>query len=239
MKMSELHLPAGISLTRGDSARLLADALAADVSEKLREALTLKDRALLVVSGGSTPIPFFEVLRDKKLDWSRVDVTLADERWVPEDHADSNTRLVKAHLLKGAAAAARWIPLANAAASPEEGLEQSESELAQAQWPIDVLVLGMGNDGHTASLFPGTDGLEAAMNAGKGVTCAAITPLDAPHPRITLTWPVLDQAASTYLLLQGEAKLNTLKKAIEHAEDRLTMPIRAFFRPGLSIFWSA
>jgi 6-phosphogluconolactonase len=143
---------------RSDLAVLLANAVAL----ALKDALVFRDRAFLVVSGGKSPVPFFEALGDQDLDWSRVDITLADERWVDESHADSNAALVRQHLLGGKAGAANWLPYVDASLNPERGLPAATRVLGRAAWPIDVLVLGMGTDGHTASLFPASTGLADA-----------------------------------------------------------------------------
>ena len=113
-----------MSQSREQLARQLAEA----VAEALRADLAERERALLVVSGGSTPVPFFEALAAMDLPWSRVDVTLADERWVAEDADDSNARLVRAHLMQGPASAATFVPLTSAAATPEEGVAEVGEE---------------------------------------------------------------------------------------------------------------
>lgn len=145
------------------NAALLAKELADFVAQRLRTGVSERGRALLVLSGGSTPVPFFEALAQCDLDWSRVTITLADERWVPEEHADSNARLVKAYLLQGRAAQANWVPLFNDEVTPQGGQAAIEQTLAGLCWPADVVVLGMGGDGHTASLFPYAPELPAAL----------------------------------------------------------------------------
>ena len=137
-----------------DSREALACSLAEAVAAALREDLAEQARATLIVSGGSTPVPFFKALSRQRLEWARVDVTLADERWVGEDSQDSNTRLVKQHLIAQEASVAVFHPLVNQAESPEDGVDMLEAQVAQLAWPASVVVLGMGSDGHTASLFP-------------------------------------------------------------------------------------
>lgn len=239
MKTPELVLPAGVSLIAGDTREQVANQLARDVAQHLNEAASLKERVLLVLSGGRTPLPFLTALRDMAVPWEQVDVTLADERWVPEDHPDSNTGLIRTHLLQGKASAARWVPMVNEAETPEEGVEAIEESLSDLQWPIDVLVLGMGNDGHTASLFPDAETLPQAFQKAGDRRCAAIRPTRAPHPRITLTWPVLNRAVFTALHLSGDDKLKTLHEVLENPQEWNAMPVRAFFKPGLAIYWSA
>lgn len=238
MKMPDLRLPEGVEARFGETpeevALNLADAVAEFLARRLKEA----PRASLVVSGGSTPLPFFKALSDKDLGWSRVDVLLADERWVDEDHPASNTRLVKDNLLRNHAASARFLSLKQPGATPAEGLEAVKAELADLALPLDVLVLGMGNDGHTASLFPDAPELAHAMDPECQEIVSAATPASQPQNRITLTWPPLRDAGFTALHLKGEDKLDTLKKAVSDLDNVMEMPIRGFLKPGLQVFWS-
>lgn len=238
MKMSDLRLPDGVADRSGETANDVALALADSVAGFLDARLKEAPRASLVVSGGSTPLPFFQALSGKALDWSRVDVLLADERWVDEASDASNTRLVREHLLQNNAAAARFLSLKQPGATPAEGLDRVRAELAELGLPIDALILGMGNDGHTASLFPDAPELEAVMNPQCQDIVAATTPASQPQKRITLTWPPLRNARFTALHLKGEDKLQTLEKALSAPDRVLEMPIRAFLKPGLQVFWS-
>lgn len=238
MKMSDLRLPEGVSDRSGKTPDEVALTLADAVAEFLTARLRKMPRTSLVVSGGSTPLPFFKALSGKDLDWSRVDVLLADERWVDEDDDASNTRLVRENLLRNKAASARFLSLKQPGATPAEGLERVKAELANLALPIDVLILGMGNDGHTASLFPDAPELESAMDPECQEIVAAATPASQPQKRITLTWPALRDARFTALHLKGEDKLQTLERAISEPEKVLEMPIRAFLKPGLQVFWS-
>ena len=146
-----------------DGAETLARDLADITAARLRAAVSARGAASLVVSGGRTPAPMFRALRACELPWERVTVTLADERWVPADAADSNERMVRAELLQGAAAAARFVGLVNAAPTPEAGRAATDAALRAIPRPFDVVMLGMGNDGHTASLFPDAPALAAAL----------------------------------------------------------------------------
>jgi 6-phosphogluconolactonase len=238
MKMSDIHLPEGVFARIGANAEQSAMELAGEVTGFLKARLQVAARASLAVSGGSTPIPFFRLLSESLLEWTRVDVLLVDERWVDETHQASNTRLVKEHLLQGRAASARYLSIRQPGATPSEGLPAVESELGSLALPLDVLVLGMGNDGHTASLFPDAPELVEAMDPDGRAIVAAMTPASQPHPRITLTWPILTKARFTALHLKGYEKLDTLSQALMHPDDLAIMPVRGFLKPGLQIFWS-
>lgn len=211
-----------IHFHRAPTAALLAQGLADFVAQRLRAAVNERGLALLVVSGGSTPVPFFEVLAQCDLDWSRVTITLADERWVPEDHADSNARLVKAHLLRGRAAQANWVPLFNDEATPQRGQAAVEHTLAGLCWPADVVVLGMGGDGHTASLFPHAPELSAALagmqGSEPGPRCMAVEAPASPNvpvPRLTLTARALLDTRCLVLHITGAAKWALLQSALQ------------------------
>ena len=189
--------------------------LAIDVANKLagelRAALEHEDRVLMAVPGGTTPGPIFDDLCAADLDWSRVDVMLSDERWVPEDSERSNTRLLRQRLLVERAAAARYLPLYLPGDAPEERLEELEANITP-RLPIQVLVLGMGADMHTASLFPGADKLAEALDPKAPALMAMLAP-GAPEPRITLTAPVLDGAMSKHIIIFGAEKREALERA--------------------------
>jgi 6-phosphogluconolactonase len=127
------------------------------------------------------------------------------------------------------AATARFVPLKNSAATPEEGAAACHAVLAKLSLPFDIIVLGMGDDGHTASLFPQAPGLAEALDTGRDALCAAVRPQTAPHPRMSLTLRALQTARWLVLPLQGEAKLNTYKKALENGPIEL-MPVRSVLR---------
>lgn len=196
-----------------ESAQALADAAAAD----LRAALAAQERAVLAVSGGKSPIAFFQALNQADLDWARVDITLADERLVPTKHADSNTALVRTHLLQNRAAAAQWRPLVDDAAD-EGSLKNTDAAvqfaLAHFRRP-DVLVLGMGNDGHTASIFPQSPQYADAVNPDYPQPLLHTSPVTAPHERISLTLAAILATPRLYLAIAGAEKRQVFKQAAE------------------------
>ena len=190
---------------------MLAIDLANVLAGELKSALNQQDRVLFVVPGGTSPGPVFDALCDANLDWSRVDVMLSDERWVPEVHVRSNTRMIRERLLVGRAAAARYLPLYVKAADPDAVLAELEAAIVP-RLPISVLLLGMGSDMHTASLFPKGDNLDLALSDRAPVLVSMRTP-DQPEPRITLSAHVLNDAMAKHLLITGRAKRAALERA--------------------------
>ena len=186
-------------------------ALADRLASELRRALHRRERALFVVPGGTTPGPVFDILCDVDLEWDRVDILPSDERWVAGDDPRSNAGLLRARLLQGRAAAARLIPLHAATDTPEEALDEL-TETVAALLPIDVALLGMGADLHTASLFPEGDRLEEALASDAPLLLPMRAPA-APEPRITLTLPVLKDAMALHILITGTEKREALELA--------------------------
>lgn len=206
-------MSAGLDVRAFPSQDELAPVLATAVARDLVRAIDRRGRGVLAVSGGSTPVPFFECLKAHALDWSRVIVTLVDERWVDEDHRDSNAALVRRHLLQGGARVAQFQPLKNAAGSAAEGCPETEA-LLRPLCPPDVVVLGMGADGHTASWFPGASNLAQALDADAAACCLAITPPGASHERLTLSLAALAASGHLYLHIAGAEKWRTLEQAL-------------------------
>lgn len=229
-----------IALRPFETSDALAAALARRVADALAERLQAVPRAVLAVSGGSTPVRFFEALSEQKIDWGAVDITLVDERWVGEQSERSNARLVRNRLLRGGAAAARFIPLTSPSPTPEGGIDEVAARIDALPLPLAVVVLGMGEDGHTASFFPIGDRLSEAMSPSTQRKVAIIRAPGAVEPRVTLTFPVLRSAGEVLLHIEGEAKMRALRAAKElgPVED---MPIRAFLRADrpLETFWRA
>ena len=235
MAISELQLPASVTAHEFADAARLAEGLAVDVAQRLRTAMDENGQATLVVSGGRSPVAFFQRLARQPLDWSRVVVSLADERWVPVEHADSNAGLLKQYLLKGPAAKAQFLSLYSAAANVEQAAEQADRLLAELP-PIDVLVLGMGDDGHTASLFPDSPNLTEALQADGSRRCWPMLAPSVPRQRLTMSRALLASAKHKILSISGQSKLTTLNAALA-SDDVAAMPVRAFLQPTLEIYW--
>ena len=204
----------------------LAPALAEWTAERLRAAIAARGAALLVVSGGQTPARFFDALSNAPLDWTRVAITLADERRVADDSPRSNARLAREALMRNHAVVASFSPLADARLTENQELVAASARLANLPLPADVVVLGMGEDGHTASWLPGADGLSEAMDPGARQLVAPIEAAGFSEPRLTLTGRVILRARAIVLDIEGEAKLEAFAAALEGGPEE-EMPVRA------------
>ncbi len=224
-----------VHLNRMESNEALVVCLADRIAGDLDDALQKRGVATLAVSGGSTPKPLFERLSDYPLDWPRITVTQVDERWVDESHEDSNAWLIRHHLLRNAAAGANFVSMKTFAANPFAAEAEASKKLAAFSHGIDVVVLGMGEDGHTASFFPGAATLQRAMDIAGDELCVAIRPPRAPYERMTLSLAALLRARHLYLHIAGEAKWQVFQRAMAggSAEE---MPIRGFlFHDGIEL----
>ncbi len=204
-------------------AELMYLALAKQISGELGAFLRRDGRASFCVPGGTTPGPVFDTLSGADLDWQNVAVFLNDERWVPEASPRSNTRLVRERLLRGPAGRAHLVPLYSPADQPEDVLETLSEGIAP-HLPISVLLLGMGADMHTASLFPGADLLEQAL-APTAPILMALRAEAAGEPRITLSARALRSAFHTHILIKGPEKRAALERAIGLSASQA--PVRA------------
>jgi 6-phosphogluconolactonase len=207
----------------------LSRALSSQLAANLSVAIAARGLASLVVSGGKSPIKMFELLRVESLDWSRVCIALADERWVDPTDPDSNEKLVRDVLLKGPAAAARFIGLKNGAPTPDLGAVSAWETFARVPRPFDAVVLGMGDDGHTASLFPRSPNLPSAINPSAVAGCVGMWSPVAPHPRLSLNLSALLDSRRIVLLITGAQKWNTFSAASAEGPVQ-DMPIRAVLR---------
>jgi 6-phosphogluconolactonase len=208
-----------------DNRHSLAQNLADRVARGLSRAISRQGSAVLAVSGGTTPALFFEALSHENISWEKVTITLVDERQVDDTSPRSNAKLVKAGLLQNQAKAATFVPLYP---------NQTEAE----KLSLDVVVLGMGQDGHTASFFPGGDKLEEALNKKSAKTITDMRAPDAGEPRLTYTLPALMKAKVLCLHVEGQKKQTVLETAIS-GTDNMAMPIRAVLQADqdLEIYW--
>lgn len=207
----------------------LANVIAGQLADFLRR----EGRASLCVPGGTTPGPIFDTLSGVDIDWAGVAVFLNDERWVPEDSPRSNTRLLRERLLRGKAAGATLVPLFAPAAKPEERLDELAEGL-RPHLPISVLLLGMGADMHTASLFPGADRLADAL-APDAPLLLPMRADAAGEPRITLTAPVLRGAMNIHILITGQEKRDALERALALPPEEA--PVRAVL-DNATVHWA-
>ncbi len=214
--------------------------LAAQTAASLTAAIGARGLASLVVSGGRSPVRMFEILRTQPIDWGRVCIALADERWVgPEDSA-SNERLVREVLLKDGAASARFLGLKNGAPTPDLGAVSAWETFARVPRPFDAVILGMGDDGHTASLFPRSPNLPGALNPAAAAGCVGMRAPAAPQARLSLNLTALLDSRRIVVLITGEAKWRTYTAACGAGpiED---MPVRAVLRQSrtpVDVMWS-
>ena len=225
-----------------DGKAALADALAAAVAANLRAAIEARGEALLAVSGGTTPHGFMRALSSQQLDWSRVIVTLCDERWVPARHERSNARLVRETLLQGAASTARFVGLYADAPDPEAGIAQVAARIAALPLPLDVAVLGLGLDGHIASLFPDADHFDDALDPHGSERVLPMRAPSAGEPRVTLTAPLLAAARALYLHIEGPEKKRVFEDVVRSECVQARSPLRAVMqqaRAPLAVYWCA
>ncbi|KTD65855.1 6-phosphogluconolactonase [Legionella shakespearei] len=206
-------------------AQLLNTDLANQLKNILCEAIALRDHAYLVVSGGKTPVELFKLLAQTPLPWDKVTVTLADERCVKADDADSNERLVKDFLLQHHAEKARFISLYDGQSDSANHLDTVESNIASLP-TFDAVILGMGEDGHTASLFPCSDELASALN-DEAKALLYIQPKTARHKRISLSKPRLINSRIIFIQLIGQKKRSVLSQALAQRDPGI-MPVSAF-----------
>jgi len=215
-----------------DRATLTAE-LAELMVTQLRVLLTHQDHVSFAGAGGSTPGPVYDYMSGQKLDWGRVTILPGDERWVPESSPRSNAAQLKARLMQGEAAVAHFQPLYSGDPTPEAGLRTLQAQVSRLL-PLSVVLLGMGDDMHTASLFPGAAGLEDAL-ADTAPPLAAIHAKAAGEPRITLSAPALRSATHTHVLITGAAKRTALETAA--TLPQLQAPIRAVIDSS-TIHWA-
>lgn len=210
---------------RFDTPQDLDAALAAAVTSRLEAAITARGHAYLVVSGGSTPRGFFTRLAKASLTWENVTILLADERWVPATHEDSNERMVRKHLLENRAHSAAFLSLVGGYPDEPANLSTVKQQLA-TMGTFDVVILGMGLDGHTASLFPDAPELAEALATSQDAIMTH--PQNAPHSRVTLSRSRLGNTRFGVVHIVGQDKLSVLAEA-QQINDCMAHPVVSFF----------
>jgi 6-phosphogluconolactonase len=218
----------------------LTEALAARIVAALEDGMRGGGSASLVVSGGRSPAALFDMLSSVALDWRRVWIALTDERWVDTTSGDSNEHLVREHLLHNAAAKANFVGMKSAAAQPAEAAAARWSAIASLPRPFDYVLLGMGDDGHTASLFPQSPGLATAIDPRQPPGCVAMIAPVAPQARMSLNLSALLDARRIDLLILGDGKLAVYERAGESGAVA-DMPVRALLRQQqvpVSVYWA-
>ena len=223
----------------------MLETLTQDCRQSLQDAMIGSGSATLLVSGGSTPAPLYQSLSKTELDWTRIHVALVDERWVDIDHEASNEAFIQRTLLINNARQASFTGMKTPAASAAQGCAETEARYQTLPRPFAVTILGMGSDGHTASLFPHAEGLPEALSEDNRQLTAAIMAkpsaiTGANTERLTLTLNGLLQSQRLILLLTGEEKLAVFRSArgAGPAED---MPVRALLRQDrvpVELYWA-
>lgn len=218
----------------------LNEQLANQIVSRLQNSIEQKGKASIVISGGNTPQELFKLLSKRTLDWSNVYITLADERWVDITDKTSNERTVRENLLQNEAVKAHFISLKNPNQTPFEGAPEVEEKIKTMPVPFDIVILGMGDDGHTASLFPGAANLNPALDMNSGRICIGMTPLTAPYDRITLTLPALLNSRHIFVHIVGDNKRTVYEQAVSDGNVN-EMPIRAVLNQSnvpVDVYWA-
>jgi 6-phosphogluconolactonase len=228
----------GITEVRTSNQSELTAKLADEIEHRLREAVAERGYASMVVSGGNTPRPLFEILSRRRLPWKQITVTLADERWVEPLSVDSNEFMLRETLLRNEAAEAQFIPLKNLSNTAVEGQAECQAALTRMIRPFDLVILGMGDDGHTASLFPKVSG--ATLDTNKPDLCASIQPESAPYERMSLSASALLASQKIFLHIVGDNKWRVYQAAISpgNIDD---MPVRLVLHQHnipVEVYWS-
>lgn len=219
----------------------LAEAAALAISDSLRDAISVRGQALFVATGGRTPGPVYDRLSAAAVNWAKVVVTLTDERWVGVGDPDSNEGLVRERLLHGPASNARVVSLKGGAPTPETAAREASAALGKLGAP-DIVLLGMGEDGHIASLFPGNCALAEGLDP-LAPPCLAVPRGEGRPPvqaRISLSAAWLASSLLTIVLITGTEKLKVIEQALA-GSDVEEFPVRAMLEraPRVRIMWSA
>ena len=237
--MTEL---APFALRRFETFSALTVALADNIAERLTAAVRERGRSSFVASGGSTPGPLYDRLSLTPAPWDHVDVTVSDERWTLPGAEGSNDRMLHQRLLINDAAQATYVGLRTEHDTPEAAEAACDARLRAIARPFDVTLLGMGDDGHTASLFPKAPGLDRALDLTSDRLAAAVRPMMAAGSteRMSLTLRALHDSRIVILLMRGAAKLSIFQNLVPGSDWR-EAPVRALFAPAappVEVWWA-
>ena len=226
-----------------DDKAALTEELSQSLEQALRDGIEADGRAVLMVSGGSSPEPAYKHLSTLDLKWAHVDVAMVDERWVEASHEKSNEAFIKRTLLQNHGAEANFISMKNAAATAEQGVDECETQFQALKRPFDVTILGMGPDGHTASLFPHAQGLENGLDSNQLVCAINAIESDVTGSiteRMSLTLNAISQSKVVKLLISGDEKLAVYKQALAGGNVN-DMPLRAVLNHpeiNIEVYWA-
>jgi len=223
-------------------ATAMVSSLSDEIVARLNAAIAEHGRASMAVSGGTTPGALFDALAERDAPWDKVWITLSDERWIAPDQNGSNEHLARSRLLRGKAAAAHFVGLKNEAPTPDAGTSKTEAAIAVFPRPFDVMLLGMGDDGHTASLYPHAPELKAALDTKAAALVHAVHAQNAAATgdRMTLTLRALLDSRWIVLLIKGAEKMQTYRAA-EAEGDIAQMPVRAILSQSavpVDVYWA-
>lgn len=202
----------------------LVNDLALYIISLLEDSIEELGKASLLVSGGNTPKPLFEKLSHMDIPWDKVTVSLVDDRWLPSNHKDSNEALVKENLLQNNASEAKFVGMYLEGKSAFESDDDCSIIYEEEVFPFDVIILGMGGDSHTASLFPENEKLDLAYDLNNENLCISIKPETAPYDRMSLTLGAILGAKNIILHIEGDDKLKVYEEAL-HSKDIYKTPI--------------
>jgi 6-phosphogluconolactonase len=215
--------------------------LLAELTAYLQRTIQENNHCTLALAGGNTPKPLYEALSKEDLPWKQISITLTDERWVAVDHNDSNENMIKNILLKNVSAESSFIPLKNNASSSEAGAIKADKLLTERLPSLDVVILGMGDDGHFASIFPEVSNLNTLLNTDTINKCLAVSP-NGKQDRISLTYSYLIKAKIIYLLISGEQKKIIIDEVLGGSVTGEKYPIWTLLNQTkcpVKIYWNA
>jgi 6-phosphogluconolactonase len=224
------------------SAQESIEALALKLSENVGDVLKGQNSCSFALAGGNTPKPLYQYMSCLAWPWDRIKVTLTDERWVPRKSEDSNENMIRDCLMREAAEKAHLVGLKNKEPTPEKGQDFCETTLNKSISPLDIVILGMGEDGHIASIFPSMENTETLLNRFQPRLCMAANPKEL-QPRMSLTLSYLLSAKHIYLFISGDKKKAIIDKAIDKTLSKETHPIVALIREReddnpVNIYWT-